>query len=378
MKFTVLKVGIGDSFLLEANSKKILVDTGNEQYECEKLISKKGIKELDLIIITHYDSDHVNGLVEIIKSDISIKEIWLPETFGRINETLKEEKDNLLKQIINSDFEQANTVVRLLVYDFFLQNHKHIFIKILSDKSTESGKIIAETHYLNEVYEKIIENSKDQTIGIIQQIPSVLITYINKSHVNKIKDIVEECKKKGIKIKWLKYTDELENEEINKKINIIGVNCKEKENIKAYYDDLETIFYLTRINRESLVFKYQEKDSLPNILFSADSGFEFLGENEKINLTNNSIVTASHHGSKERLNVGTYNLVSGKDLIYVRSDNKNNKRPCCEYIKLEKKYCTICNTMNEKEEIILEYLNNEWKANKEKCKCNGNKYNPSC
>ena len=96
MKFTTLDVKRGDSFLLETDSKKILVDTGDNKDECRDFLLAKNLQELDLVIITHYDADHVNGLLNLIKSKIKIDEIWLPDSFGRIHETLKEEKDNLL------------------------------------------------------------------------------------------------------------------------------------------------------------------------------------------------------------------------------------------------------------------------------------------
>ena len=177
---------------------------------------------------------------------------------------------------------------------------------------------------------------------------------------------------KQIKIRWLEYTGKLENKKVNRGINMLGLNCIENKNIKAYINNLETIYYLSKINKESLVFKYdhQEKKELPNILFLADSGCAFLPKSVQINLNNQSIVTAAHHGSKDKDNVNTYTLVNGSNLIYVRSDNVNDVRPCTEYIQLKHKYCTVCNTQNNnKQEIILEYENTKWKPNKTLCSC---------
>ena len=109
---------------------------------------------------------------------------------------------------------------------------------------------------------------------------NISIAYINENHIKKINEIVEECRSKQIKIRWLKYTGEFKEEKISS-FSVFGLNCKENLNLRGYYDDLEAMFYLSRINRESLVFKY-DNDNLPNILFSADSGFEFLENSEKI------------------------------------------------------------------------------------------------
>lgn len=371
MKFTALPVKKGDSFLLEISRKKILVDTGEDKNECRDFILKKKIDKLDLVIITHYDIDHVNGLINLLKSQIKITEIWLPENFGRINKTLKQKDNNILKRM----FEDKNksreynkeSIIHVISKD--IRNNK-----IISEIANESNKfVLYQMIYLGKkyenCYEKWIGKKDDDIIRFTQPELDILIIFIKSNLIRKISEIVQECRMKA-NIRWLKYTGEYKNEKINKNINIYGLNCKENKNIKEYYNDLETILQLTTINRESLVFKYQYGKK-PNILFSSDSGFEFVIENKTINLNDNSLVTAAHHGSGDELNVKTYNLVKGENLIYIRSDNVNQYRPCCEYIKLKKKYCTVCNSPPniKKKEIILKYKLRRWDTKNKECTC---------
>jgi len=374
MKFTALNVSLGDSFLLEIDSKKILVDTGNSRNECENLLSAKQIKNLDLIIITHYDSDHINGLLEVLESNISVTEIWLPENFGRIKETLKEKKDNLLKKIINNDAEPEYLHSKIIIETNTSKRYTHIFININDDNDITSNKVVSYIRYLekkNNISEKVIKNMNDNTVNVIQPLSNILITYIEKRHIIKIDKIVNECENKKIKIRWMKYTHKLENKKVNNNINLLCVNGKENKNIKEYIDDIETIYYLSKINSESLVYKYHSNDKTPNVLFSADSGFEFLGKKEKIKLNNNSLITAAHHGSSDQKNINTYRLVNGENLIYVRSYHNQIKKPCCEYIRLEGKYCVKCINDNTTNEIILDY-NNGWNTKRKKCSCSIN------
>jgi metal-dependent hydrolase (beta-lactamase superfamily II) len=367
MKFTALPVKEGDSFLLETSGKRILVDTGKDENECRDFILKKEIDKLDLVIITHYDGDHVNGLLNLLKSKIIITEIWLPENFGRISKTLKQKENNILKRI----FKSKEDINGIIIHSISNNNVRHI--EIVSEIANETNKVISIFHYPSTehkgYHKKCTKGIEDDIINLSQPESDILITYISSNHIRKINEIVEECGKKT-NIRWLKYTGVSQNEKINKTINVLGLNSKENKNIIEYYDDLETILQLTIINRESLVFKYHYGKK-PNILFSSDSGFEFLSGNQTIILNNKSLVTAAHHGSNDRLNVKTYSLVEGKNLIYIRSDKLEKSRPCCEYIQIEKKYCTICNNPpdDKKKEVSLNYKSQQWITDNHLCSC---------
>lgn len=117
-----------------------------------------------------------------------------------------------------------------------------------------------------------------------------------------------------------------------------------------------------------LVFKY-EKDGYPNILFSADSNFVFTGRRKtnKVYLKDESVVTAPHHGSKENSN--SYRKIVGKNLIYVRSDEKTSFRPCVEYKKLSVKYCTLCKGSKSHKEVRLIYNGGFWSTSNNTCSC---------
>jgi len=103
---SVLDVGQGDAILITtADGKHMLVDGGGavsfrkpgEEWRIRRdpfevgrkvvvpLLMKRGIRELDVLVISHLDSDHILGLQAVIDS-IPIKEIWW-------NGTLKESSD---------------------------------------------------------------------------------------------------------------------------------------------------------------------------------------------------------------------------------------------------------------------------------------------
>lgn len=85
LEITSVSVGQGDGFVIRADGLVITVDGGSSS---DKKLSEntlipylesQGIESIDMAFITHCDSDHYNGIFEILKSDdTTIKELVLP------------------------------------------------------------------------------------------------------------------------------------------------------------------------------------------------------------------------------------------------------------------------------------------------------------
>ena len=76
----MLDVGQGDSILLYSGGKAALIDTGIKSYSESviKAIKLKGIKTLDVLLITHNHSDHMGGIVPIT-GEIKVKNLVIPD-----------------------------------------------------------------------------------------------------------------------------------------------------------------------------------------------------------------------------------------------------------------------------------------------------------
>lgn len=78
MKVHFINVGQGDSILIQTpEQKNILIDGGPPaaSKKVRNYLKKYNVHELDLLIATHPDIDHIGGLLPIIKQ-FPIKEIW--------------------------------------------------------------------------------------------------------------------------------------------------------------------------------------------------------------------------------------------------------------------------------------------------------------
>lgn len=75
----VIDVGQGDSILILAGEKSILIDAGEKEYgqKVVSFIKEKGIARLDYIIATHPHSDHIGGMAEVV-SEIGADKIIVP------------------------------------------------------------------------------------------------------------------------------------------------------------------------------------------------------------------------------------------------------------------------------------------------------------
>lgn len=62
---TVIDVGHGSSSVLASGGKNVIIDTGDRTHLLHYL-EEQGINEIDLIIISHTDSDHVGGLINLL------------------------------------------------------------------------------------------------------------------------------------------------------------------------------------------------------------------------------------------------------------------------------------------------------------------------
>ena len=71
-----IDVGQGDSILIQTpNFKNILIDGGddNSHHIISNYLKNKNVKNIDYVIATHFDSDHIGGLDNIIDKFILSK-----------------------------------------------------------------------------------------------------------------------------------------------------------------------------------------------------------------------------------------------------------------------------------------------------------------
>jgi competence ComEA-like helix-hairpin-helix protein len=63
-----LDVGQGDAILIRSSEgKTALVDAGQHKEQAAELLRRRGVKSLDLLVLTHHHQDHYGGMEEVIR-----------------------------------------------------------------------------------------------------------------------------------------------------------------------------------------------------------------------------------------------------------------------------------------------------------------------
>lgn len=83
MSVNLLKVGKADAIVLQAGDETMVIDTGEEDdgEELVDFLTNQGITQVDVLIITHYDQDHVGGADTLIES-MDVKQVYVPAYEG--------------------------------------------------------------------------------------------------------------------------------------------------------------------------------------------------------------------------------------------------------------------------------------------------------
>lgn len=80
LKTTLLKVGKADAIIFEYGEFTMVIDAGEEDdgEEVTEFLNSRNITDVDVLIITHFDRDHVGG-ADILVESLPVKQVILPD-----------------------------------------------------------------------------------------------------------------------------------------------------------------------------------------------------------------------------------------------------------------------------------------------------------
>ena len=90
-----IDVGQGDATLIKADGHAMLIDAGeNDKGTAVQLyLQKQGVEQLDYLVLTHTDSDHIGG-ADVIVTKLDIGQIFMSD-FKKDNKTYRELMDSM-------------------------------------------------------------------------------------------------------------------------------------------------------------------------------------------------------------------------------------------------------------------------------------------
>lgn len=120
-----LNIGQGDSaYILTPDRNDIVIDGGPDKKVLNQLgkVMKFGDRDIDLLIATHSDKDHIGGIKYILKN-YNVREIWTngidhtTNTYQDLQDAIEDEQKQgaTVKQVERGDFKQfSSTQIRVL------------------------------------------------------------------------------------------------------------------------------------------------------------------------------------------------------------------------------------------------------------------------
>ena len=131
LRVDFIDVGQGDGILLETREQVILVDGGSTQIKklgeqrLEPLLKSRGIRNIDMVFVSHGDQDHISGITWLLEEDtgIEIGRLFLPfpgkgeEVYEKL-ESAAEKRGVKTDYICAGDFVQSGKLSLSCLYPY--------------------------------------------------------------------------------------------------------------------------------------------------------------------------------------------------------------------------------------------------------------------
>ncbi|WP_278380384.1 ComEC/Rec2 family competence protein [Chryseobacterium arthrosphaerae] len=306
MKIKFLKAGSGDSILIQDEGHNILIDGGNDSKyllkEIEVIYANN--EKIDLLIITHHDDDHIQGIIDVLNIDKFQKNFIKRVIFNSPRKFL-----DLLPQNSNSrllSYSQAYDVENILMdldipWDITTENTpdfkignmdlailapKEIDIKkYAEDKDAKllSNKIKDWNTDLSEILEYLDDFSQDTSSSNRTSIVLLLthneLKYLFTGDItpNRLKKIIDNLyeiqnNEKPVRFEIIKLPHHGSYRSLNKKIlekisceNFVISTNSNKDNLPNKTTLGKVIKYANRIDKINFYFNYSEALNKLNI-----------------------------------------------------------------------------------------------------------------
>lgn len=399
-KFIALPVGRGDAFYLDRGNGTILVDGGMSRSALPDMFRRvTGKDSVDILVCTHNDADHVNGVLGFLESELTCGELWLPGRWLAVLPDVLAPLDEFAEKVFGEI--ERDRSLQILARDFgntrsneeyaarFEENSPYIepVPNIDMDREDDGTELSHDGWPPSLVGELENAQSWDRTGGGWPHRPwgwiEFFYNYPQDAHIiisslidaaSRIREAAILAFHKGVTVRWFEHSPFDPHGGISGLL--VPANARQLLKMRCRKRSLVEYISLTVVNRESLVCWAPPTERMPGVLFNADSDLANMSPPEGIE---NSIATAPHHGSESNGNV--YDKVSkasgdGKSVTWVRSDGRSLKRPGNSYLtKTSKRFCTLCRSgsysAKPKQAVRLFTSKGRWVRHKDcqSCEC---------
>lgn len=384
-QFIAIPVGQGDAFYFERDNFSVLVDGGRSRCgfaQMFKDVTKRN--DAKVVICTHNDADHANGILGFLEAGLRCEEIWLPgrwlallpDVLKPFVEVFDELEKNVAEMEIPSNINERPTGLSPLeAYEGMREQvdehpKKSDELSVNEDGWPESCiELLEQAEPWEDKFWFPFWLSEGETFLLPWHLPNFPLKAVKGQLLwsaieaaSQIRKIAIAAFHRGIPVRWFEFNTTTPEGGVSE---LQPINARAVARVRPRVDPLLLALALSVSNRESLVFWSPPIEDQPGVLFTADS--DLAGVNLPSQL-DHAIVTAPHHGSEA--NANAYNTVQQAvqsnfpSIKWVRSDGNYKSRPGETYLSLSQRFCTLCRgSSTNKQPVHLFSQNNMWVNN---------------
>ena len=376
MRFIALPVAQGDAFYAETDDGfRVLVDGGGSRTGFADLFRKHAnLYGVDVLVCTHNDADHTEGVIGFLESYLDCKELWLPSTWLHALNNLPPDAGETLRfvweRFVEIDRDRLWKEERDPQQAAWQALFPELPEKQRETRSEEPAvwqegvRDATVNDLLGEVMDAINDHIEMVSAPGIWpwRVPcywygdrrDFLMTVVAKD-VRRLLELALLALHRGIPIRCFSHDPHSARPVRGYPLSPVSSKQEQEWYVPAMRKGVPEEFlflaYLTTVNKESLVFYLEAPREQPGILFTADSDLKDVDLGP---VQDGSIVTAPHHGSKD--NARVYSLFR-RSMVWVRSDKRSRHRPCKEYLSAPGwRFCTLCRDSNRPKQAVRLYM----------------------
>lgn len=177
-------VGQGEMAIIKKDNTILMIDSGSitndTSYIFESFSTKEGINKIDILIISHFHSDHINGIKQIIEK-YEVKYIMYAYPYDLENEEyltfLDYIKNSTSKQIIVKAGDKIS--IDNVQIDILFPDSKYINVSDKIDENENANSLVLNIKINNNNYLFLGDSTKESEKNILQNLNKLNISKIN-------------------------------------------------------------------------------------------------------------------------------------------------------------------------------------------------------
>lgn len=409
LQFRALPVERGDAFLLATERGAYLVDGGGgSEKQLAGMLRSRGVKKLRAAIVTHFDPDHVDGILSLIGQGFPITECWLPQSLADVCRSAvglncdmrrwheaEDAAPTELPASRESDVQDSGPVRNIfysggrrlagLALDCALRlsekGSPQDFDALWQGISTCTDQNCAPDAYFS-VARKLISGSRESVFDMARDICGgngyrlCAVAAVAACKAQPAGALTELCQSLSLAAQsalllWdspsrLRFFS-LESERVDHLIPHSHMMCLNGVEVAPRSvpgsSDAEELISLARglvEDRFSRVFRYGDREC--SVLFCSDSSLPFLSAKSRMELDRPTLVTAPRHGGTSCDRV--YPLIESRtpeEDVWVRTHNPGQYKTSEWFKGMKRFFCLNCGG-SLLQEIAAEHDGRSWRV----------------